>query len=502
MTTVTAFSVCSRFLSFIFKIYISRALGAEIVGLYQICISVLILLLSLTAGGLPNVLSRKIAEAEVKGNYKRQNSLMAQSLLIGLTASAIVIIVLYSLGDKLSIIFADDRCVDMFLIMLPAVLTSTLYALIRSWFWGRKKFLAFSFTEFLDSIFKIAFSAFFISGIISSISGAIGISIAFILADVLCVLILFILYFANGGRLAKPTGFLELEKSAIPITTTHIAGSAVNSLTAIVIPAQLVLIGMTTPQATAEYGRLAGMALPLLMAPSSLIGSLAVVLTPEIASYATQGDNKALLNKLESSLAFCVFITSMFLAVYAPLGKNLGVLFFGDEMAGVYVSQCCLLILPIGINQVASTVVNSLGMENKCLLHFLIGIAILLPCIFFLPRVIGIYAMPVGSMLSNSVLTILNMRSLRKKLGQPIHTWKKSLLLLLFALPSAALTYFLQGILTHFLPTVLVIILAGGAGVGIFVTLSSVFKVVQIGSFIANKFHLPLKKKSAVANKA
>lgn len=440
------------------------------------------------------MLSRKIAEAEVKGDVKRQSTLMSQSLAIGCITSLFVVAVLYALGDNLAILFSDDRCVDMFLIMLPAVLTSTLYALIRSWFWGRKKFLAFSFTEFLDSLFKIAFSAFFISGLVSGITGATSIALAFVIADALCVIILCILYFVNGGRLSKPSGFLELEKSAVPITTTHIAGSAVNSLTAIVIPAQLVLIGMTTAQATADYGRLAGMALPLLMAPCSLIGSLAVVLTPEIAAFSAKGDIRSLIRKLESSLIFAIFISSLFLALYAPLGKNLGLLLFKDEMAGVYVAQCCLLILPIGINQVASTVVNSLGMESKCLLHYLLGIAVLLPCIFFLPRVVGIYAMPIGSALSNSLIAFLNMRSIKTKLAQPVHVGKKSFLLLVFVLPSATLGFFLQGILSHFLPNILVIILAGGATVALYLVLTTVFKVVRIGSFISSKFHLPIKR--------
>ena len=41
---VTSFSVATRLASFIFKMWMSRSLGAEIVGLYQIALSTLLML--------------------------------------------------------------------------------------------------------------------------------------------------------------------------------------------------------------------------------------------------------------------------------------------------------------------------------------------------------------------------------------------------------------------------------------------------------------------------
>ena len=74
---VTGFSIATRLVSFIFKMWMSRALGAEVVGLYQIALSVLLMLFTITAGA-PTVLSRKIAESS--GNLKKQNSLLTASV--------------------------------------------------------------------------------------------------------------------------------------------------------------------------------------------------------------------------------------------------------------------------------------------------------------------------------------------------------------------------------------------------------------------------------------
>ena len=138
---VTVFSVATRLMSFLFKIWMSRTLGAEAVGLYQIAFSVLLLLFSCVAGA-PTVLSRKIAECAARGEVRRQNALTSASLLIGLVSSLAVCVLFFALSSRLGGIFADERCVPIFLTMLPALVTSSVYAPLRSWFWGREPAVA------------------------------------------------------------------------------------------------------------------------------------------------------------------------------------------------------------------------------------------------------------------------------------------------------------------------------------------------------------------------
>ncbi|MBO7151297.1 MAG: oligosaccharide flippase family protein, partial [Clostridia bacterium] len=151
--TVSGFAVATRSLSFLFKMWMSRSLGAEAVGLYQISLSIILLLFSLTAGA-PTVLSRKVAGA--KGDISKQNSYVSSSLIIGLSTGVMIVILACLFHKQLHLLFADDRCVKLFLIMLPTLITSTIYASLRSWFWGQKKFLTFSSTELFEEVVRIA----------------------------------------------------------------------------------------------------------------------------------------------------------------------------------------------------------------------------------------------------------------------------------------------------------------------------------------------------------
>ena len=70
--TVTVIAAITRGLSFVFKIYLSRKLGAEILGLYQICASVFMLFACISASGMPVTLSIITAESDSIGDNKRQ----------------------------------------------------------------------------------------------------------------------------------------------------------------------------------------------------------------------------------------------------------------------------------------------------------------------------------------------------------------------------------------------------------------------------------------------
>ncbi len=481
-TIVTGFSVVTRLISFLFKIWMSRALGAEIVGLYQIALSVILMLLTITSGA-PTVLSRKIAEANATGDIKKQNSLTTASLVLGLGVSLTLCGVLYACSSKLGFLFADERCLPLFLIMLPTLITSTLYASFRSWFWGRKNFLAFSSTELLDEIVKIILAVVFATGIISTIESAQGIALALMLSDCVCVIVLALIFFFSGGKFAKPHGFKDLVTRTIPLSATRMITSLTASLTALVIPQILSQNGMTTAMATAEYGRVAGMALPLIMAPITLIASLAVVLIPDVASLKAQGQIDNVKKKLSSALIFSLLVASVFFVLYLPLGRHLGVLLFGDERAGEFVSYCSLMLYPIAIAQATTPMLNSLGKEKQTFFISLLGAILIVPCAFLLPKYIGTYAMAVGSGGCFLLIAICNLAVLKKEVGSFVDG-KRSLQIVGFSIPLAVLGMLSERLIRPYTATVGTIVVIGVYLIFFIFLFVSAFEIVDIKGYV------------------
>ena len=154
--TVTSVSVVTRGISFIFKIFISRelclglgiwvsrGLGAGVMGVYQICFSVFAMFAALAAGGIPVTLSRITAETQALGDLKAQRSAVTTAMMISLMISMAVCTVFYSFPSLLDLLFSDARCRKLFLIILPTMIATSVSAVIRRWFWGGQIYFVFS----------------------------------------------------------------------------------------------------------------------------------------------------------------------------------------------------------------------------------------------------------------------------------------------------------------------------------------------------------------------
>lgn len=487
---VTGFSVMTRLLSFIFKMWMSRSLGAEIVGVYQIALSIILLLFSLTAGA-PTVLSRKVAGAS--GDRRKQNGYLSATLLVGLSVGVVLVILFLACHNSLGALFADDRCVPLFLIMLPTLLTSTLYGALRSWFWGQKKFLAFSSTELLEEIVKIVVATVLAGGVVSSITGGMAVAIAFTVSDLVCVLVLLAMFFAKGGRFAGPIDTKEIFHSTLPLSTMRILTSLSATLTALVIPERLVASGMTLAFATAEYGRIAGMAFPLIVAPSTVVASLAVVLIPDVASLKQQGDVASIKAKFKGSLIFSSIVAGLFFILYLPFGERLGLLFFGDKHAGEFISYCSPMVFPIAIGGGVTPMLNSLGLEKRTFVNYVLGAVFMLPSMFLLPQFIGVYAVAVGMGVALTVTAVLNLVTLKKHL-KGLDGVKKSLTTLAFSAPLGVIALFTLRILERYVGYWFSMVVTGFYAIFFFVICISAFDIVDVKGYL--KLFVPSKSLS------
>ncbi|MCI5791327.1 MAG: oligosaccharide flippase family protein [Clostridiales bacterium] len=142
VATVTVFGVFTRIISFVFKIYLSRTLGAEAIGLYQMALSVFFLFASISASGIPLVLSRKTAET-IALEKRTDYSLVTSALVLGTIISSSCILVLAFTKNYLGFLFSEPAALPVFSVTIPALLSTTVYSVIRGFFWGKKRIYRF-----------------------------------------------------------------------------------------------------------------------------------------------------------------------------------------------------------------------------------------------------------------------------------------------------------------------------------------------------------------------
>ena len=157
MATVTMLSLIERALGFVYRIFLSRTLGAEGVGIYQIALSVVGLLITITASGIPITVSRIMIKNSAENGKNDSDSIVFAGVFLSLAISLPITVLLFLFPNTFSFIFTDKRCYEVLKIILPGVVITSIYAVIRGYFWGQKKFLTYSLIELFEEIVMLVF---------------------------------------------------------------------------------------------------------------------------------------------------------------------------------------------------------------------------------------------------------------------------------------------------------------------------------------------------------
>lgn len=383
-------------------------------------------------------------------------------------------------------LFADERCMPIFLVLLPGITASALYSAFRGGLWGQKNFFAFSLCEFIEEILLITTSVILVSQVSNITAGvynaAVSISISFIASALITICI----YFYYDGKIRNPRGFYKpIIYSAAPLTGIRVASGIISSFLAIIIPLRLKLSGLSSAAALSEFGIASGMTLPLLFIPATLIGALALVLLPEISE---KKDKKTIeiSTQIEKSLLFSIAVSLAVLAVYLAAGRDIGIMLYNNQRSGELLVYSAVIMIPMSLSLMSSSILNTLGREYKALKNYLYGAAVMLLSVWFLPPLLGIYSMILGFFLSFMITAFLNTLAVMKNVKRTGLLKNNIKKLFLPFISAFTVCFVLSTLLKMFLPLIISIVISGLCSLLVFIIISA---TTQIGGFdiILNK---------------
>lgn len=495
---ITFFTVITRLLGFFFRVYLSREIGAEALGIFQVALVIFMVLVTLVSSGLPLVISKISSRLHIKGEVKRERAMITTALILSTLVATVACIIIFIFNRLLNAVFTDERCIVLLIILLPAVIFSAIYSTFRGWFWGHSNYFGLCISELFEQIVRIIICVIMLGGAITLMDGAITAAASLSIACLCSAGFVTVLYFVYGGRLAKPKGFSrELMKSSAPITSVRMASSLIQPLIAIIIPLRLVSAGMSASEAISLYGIAIGMTLPFLFIPSALIGSLGVALVPDLSAAVTQQDTNHVKNRISSSIILTMFISCFFVPLYMGAGNNIGLFFYNNAISGQLLVYSAWIMIPIGITNITSAILNALGCEVKSMKNYLIGSVLMLIAMWFLPQFIGINAIVVAMGICLSVSAFLNIRMINKVSSSKINIKKQLVSMLLCSIPVASLTNFITSILNHFLPLFFNLAISCSLGAVFFLMLCQVFNIIDIKVWVLG-FAQKFKKKKHI----
>ena len=404
--------------------------------------------MTVTSSGIPITVSRMMIKYKSENKSDRVHGVISAGILLSFLLCVPLTLLVFSKSGFINLLFSDPRCLPILKIMIPGLIFTSVYAVIRGTFWGNKQFLPYSLIEFFEELVMLIAGIILVNFATDQIDGVKKAGLAVLISYLFSFTVSITVFFIKGGKLKSPKReFTPLFSSSAPITAMRTATSLINTLIAVLLPARLVYYGISSSDAVSQFGTVFGMAFPLIFMPSTIIGSLALVLVPELSSDYYTKNFTHLKTNIEKALKFSCFIACIIIPVFIALGEQIGNFLYSSQEAGIYIKKGALIMLPMSLCMISTSMLNSLNKEKKTLASYFVGASIMILCILFLPAIIGVDALTVGMFLNFLLGAIINIFILYKTSPKKPKFVKFLLISSFLILPSTIFGQFVKNIL-------------------------------------------------------
>lgn len=355
-----AAGIINRMLGFVPRIMLPRIIGAEGVGIYQLVYPFLTVVLTIIIGGIPLAVAKWIAEADTKGDSARVKYIfraaMGLVVFIGVFMTAIMLLFAPWITKH---VLPDARVYHTFLAMSPLPLIIGISSVYRGYFQGKQNMVPSAISQIIETVLRI-FASLSFAYLLMPLGlewAAAGAMLGAVVGEIGGLSVLLWKYYYNKNSKMNAVSTLPVSSSkrepvlrrllniSIPVTASKMVGSLSYLLESIFTVRSLVIAGVATGTATAQYGALQGMIIPLLLLPTALTYSLAVSLVPSLSEAAAKGDTPLIHKRLHQSMRLSLVSGAPFIVV---------MLLFADPICRILYNHADIapmlqLMAPIGI---------------------------------------------------------------------------------------------------------------------------------------------------------
>lgn len=450
---ITIFTIFTRLSGFIFRIFMSRAMGAEALGLYHIVFSVFACLVTICCSGIPLSVSRLCAKYGELKNTSKKYSIVTSALIIAFSYAVFLCLCILAFRNIFANIFTDQSCMLLLITLLPAVIFSAFHGVIRGYLWGEDDYLSVCVIELIEQYIRIIACSIALAFAYTTLDKALSATSSLTIAIFISCVLIFITYKKKGGKFVfSRKSFSEVIKSSTPVTALRFLSSLLQPLISLIIPFCLVQIGYTTEQALVLFGACMGMAFPLVFLPTTVIDSLSITLISSLSRAKTQQKTQIIKEQITKAFIFASFIACMCLPLFLSLGEPICIFLFNSSLAGDFLSKASLAIIPFSLSGITTSVLNSLEYEKQTFLYFLFSSAVMIVLLFILPYFIGIDAIIASFVVQNIIVCICNISLLKKKGYISTNSFRTLTKLICIAIFSSLLTSFCYNLFANFCP--------------------------------------------------
>ncbi len=406
-------SLVFRVIDVYFTAYISQKIGAEMLGIYQLVMSVYLFGITLATSGINLAVTRIISEELAIENYGGVKKVMKKCLYISLGTSLLASFLFFINADFIVTTCLHNKInkwiVYLVCLALPLI---TMSSAISGYFAGVRRIYKNAIGQFIEHVGKVIVTAYLISLFLPQ--GLDYACFALILGDLISEIIsfvyIYIIYlfdkrkYNHKNSLSTENYNKRILRISIPIAITSYIRSGLSTLKQIIIPTSLEKSGINCSASLASYGIINGMALPIIMFPDILVKSFASLLIPEFARYRTKKDLYRT-KQMTRILMILVGITSLFLTILLYIfSDKLAVWLYQDITVGHYIRILAPLATFIYLDTIIDSVLRGLDAQVGVMIINILDLLISVSFIYFCVPKLGL----TGYIISIYMSEILN----------------------------------------------------------------------------------------------
>jgi len=376
-------------------IFVSRILGGEGIGLYQMAFPIYFFAMTVSQAGVPVAISiitaERVALKDIFGAKRVFHISMAFMLISGLVFSILTYLAAGWLIDYQFV--RDARAYKAIVVLSPTVFFVTLLAASRGYLQGWQRMTPTAVSQIVEQIFRVITMILFAYLLLpwGLDYAAAGASLGALAGAVTGLIVLVYFHWKLDRDIerdygeVKPNPDVPQEKTwkivkrifqlSLPVSAASLMLPVVSNLDLMIVPQRLEVAGYSVNEATELFGYLTGMAVPLVNLSCLITASMAMSIVPVI-SEARALKNKA---KVYATTSMSVRISNIvcfpaFVVVFV-LATPISSLIYNAPGAGPAVMISAFSIVLLGLHQVSTAILQGLGHPTIPMVNMILAAA-------------------------------------------------------------------------------------------------------------------------------
>lgn len=379
----------SRIIGAIYRIPLTAVIGEQGMGLYQMAYPLYVTILAVSTSGINIAISKLVSEKITLRDYRGANRTLQAALALltglGLTFSLIMLLGAHTIAEWIG----DPLAYYSIVALSPAVLFVSVSAAFRGYFQGHQRMTPTAISQIVEQTVRVAV-AFPLAYALMPVNlayAAGGATFGAAAGAVASLTVLLTIYFRSRPRLAhlleRDAGLPQESSSdlvkailrlSIPVSLAAVILPIMNAVDLMVVPARLGALGYGVETVRALYGRLTGLALPIVTMPTVITYALSLSLVPAISKSHALRSIPRVREQTATGVRMTLLLTLPAVVGLYILGTPIALLLYRDTPeTGPLIAVLSPALLFLALQQTTSGTLQGLGRTDLPVRNMAIG---------------------------------------------------------------------------------------------------------------------------------